>query len=91
MLRRAGTLVSFGDTGGTDASIDVAEVYWQWRRIVGTTMGSPRECRALLSHVEQAAWRPVIDTVHPLTAIDAAAARLVDPARFGKVALTIPG
>lgn len=90
-LRRGGTLVSFGDTGGPAATIEVAEVYWQWRRVVGTTMGSPREFRALLSHVETAAWRPVVDSVFPLAQIDDAARRLDDPERFGKVVLAIRG
>jgi NADPH:quinone reductase-like Zn-dependent oxidoreductase len=84
-LRRGGTLVSFGDTGGAEAAIDVSDVYWSWRRILGTTMGSPREHRALLRHVEGASWRPVIDGVHPLDRIGDAAARLDAPDRFGKV------
>ncbi len=88
-LRRGGTLVSFGDTGAADATVEVADVYWQWRRIVGTTMGSPREYRSLLTHVEAGSWRPVVDRVFPLAAIDDAARRLDDPERFGKVVLSI--
>lgn len=86
-LRDGGVLVSFGDTGGADARVDVLDVYWHWRSIVGTTMGSPREYRALLEHVEHGSWRPVIDSVFPLRAIDAAAQRLIAPDRFGKVVL----
>lgn len=44
-------LVNFGDTGGETSTISVAEIYWAWRSIVGTTMGSPEEYRALLDHV----------------------------------------
>lgn len=88
-LRRGGTLVTFGDTGSSEATIEAAEVYWSWRRIVGTTMGSPREYRALLDHVERASWRPVIDSVYPLAEIDAAARRLDAAERFGKVVLAI--
>lgn len=88
-LRDGGTLVSFGDTGGTDAQVDVAEVYWHWRSIIGTTMGSPREYRALIDHVEHASWRPVIDSVFTLEEIDAAAERLIAPERFGKIVLGI--
>jgi NADPH:quinone reductase-like Zn-dependent oxidoreductase len=69
--------------------VDTTEIYWSWRRILGTTMGSPREYRALLAHVEQAAWRPVVDSVFPLAKIAAAAARLDAPDRFGKVVLSI--
>jgi zinc-binding alcohol dehydrogenase/oxidoreductase len=78
-LRDGGTLVSFGDTGGAVATIEVMEVYWHWRRLVGTSMGSPREYRQLLAHVESASWRPVIDSVFPLDEIDGAAARLESP------------
>ncbi|MFN8185924.1 MAG: zinc-binding dehydrogenase [Gaiellales bacterium] len=88
-LRVGGTLVSFGNTNREPASIDVPDVYWQWRSILGTTMGSPREYRALLAHVEQATWRPVIDRVYPLDSIAEAAARLDAPDRFGKVVLRI--
>lgn len=86
-LRPGGTLVSFGDTSPEPASIDVVEVYWSWRRILGTTMGSPREYRALLEHVQTAGWRPVIDSVFPLDAIADAARRLEAPDRFGKIVL----
>jgi NADPH:quinone reductase-like Zn-dependent oxidoreductase len=88
-LREGGVLVSFGDTGGADARVDVSDVYWAWRSIVGTTMGSPREYRALLEHVETASWRPVIDSVFPLAELGAAAARLESAERFGKVVVSI--
>jgi NADPH:quinone reductase-like Zn-dependent oxidoreductase len=88
-LRTGGTLVSFGDTSGPETTLTTAEVYWHWRRVLGTTMGSPREYRALLAHVEQASWRPVIDSEFPLERIDEAARRLTSTERFGKVVLRI--
>jgi zinc-binding alcohol dehydrogenase/oxidoreductase len=88
-LRRGGALVSFGDTSGGDTTITTSAVYWEWRRILGTSMGSPREYRALLGHVETASWRPVIDSVFPLARLDDAARRLSSPERFGKVVLSI--
>jgi zinc-binding alcohol dehydrogenase/oxidoreductase len=88
-LRVGGTLVSFGDTSGPETTLTTAEVYWQWRRVIGTSMGSPREFRALLAHVERASWRPVIDSVFSLDQIGAAARRLSSPERFGKVVLSI--
>ena len=88
-LRPGGSLVSFGDTSGEHTTITTAEVYWQWRRVLGTSMGSPREYRAMLAHVERASWRPVIDSVFPLHRLDAAAQRLTSPERFGKVVVSI--
>jgi NADPH:quinone reductase-like Zn-dependent oxidoreductase len=89
VLTRGGVLVNYGDTGGHESTIPVAAIYWQWRSLIGTTMGSPREFRALCEHVTAGAWRPAIDSVHALDDIDAAARRLTDRERFGKVVLRI--
>jgi NADPH:quinone reductase-like Zn-dependent oxidoreductase len=39
--------------------------------------------------MESAAWRPAIDSVHALEDMDAAAGRLTEGERFGKVVLRI--
>jgi zinc-binding alcohol dehydrogenase/oxidoreductase len=88
-LRWGGVLVNFGDTGGESSTIPVSEVYWAWRSIIGTTMGSPEEYRALLEHVSTHSWRPVIDSVHALEDIATAARRLLDRDRFGKIVLRV--
>ncbi len=88
-LVRGGVLVSFGDTAREPATVDLAEVFLEWRRIQGTTMGSPREFDALLEHIASATWRPVIDSIHPLGEAAEAHRRLVDPERTGKVVLAI--
>jgi zinc-binding alcohol dehydrogenase/oxidoreductase len=88
-LRWGGVLVSFGDTGGESSTVAVSEVYWAWRSIVGTTMGSPEEFRALLDHVALDGWRPVVDSVHPLEEMDSAARRLLESDRLGKVVLRV--
>jgi zinc-binding alcohol dehydrogenase/oxidoreductase len=88
-LARGGVLVNYGDTGGDDATIPVAALYWHWRSLIGTTMGSPSEFRALCAHVGASAWRPAIDSVHPLADTAGAAHRLLAPERFGKVVLRI--
>lgn len=86
-LARGGVLVNYGDTGGDEATIPVAAIYWEWRSLVGTTMGSPREFRALCEHLATASWRPAIDSIHALDDIAAASRRLTEPDRFGKVVL----
>lgn len=90
-LRTGGTLVSFGDTSGPATTLTTAEVYWRWRTVRGTSMGSPREYRAMLAHVGAANWHPAIDNVFALEAIVDAARRLDAPDRFGKVVLCIGG
>ena len=88
-LRPGGRLVSFGDTEGEVAKVDLARVFLSWIRIQGTTMGSPREFDSLLRHVAGARWRPVVDSVFPLRDAAAAHARLDAADRFGKVVLVI--
>jgi NADPH:quinone reductase-like Zn-dependent oxidoreductase len=88
-LRPGGRLVNFGDTARAVAEVELSRLYFGYLRIQGTTMGSPREFDALLAHVGQAEWRPVIDSVFPLRGAAAAHARLDNTGRFGKVVLAI--
>jgi zinc-binding alcohol dehydrogenase/oxidoreductase len=86
-LRRGGTLVSFGRTGGVDVALELPRLFYGQWNLLGTTMGSPREFDAMLAHVESAGWRPVIDSVFDLDDAAAAHGRLEQPDRFGKVVL----
>ena len=86
-LRRGGTLVSFGRTGGVSAGLEIPRLFYGQWNLLGTTMGSPREFDALLAHVGPASWRPVVDSVFPLDDAAAAHERLEQPDRFGKVVL----
>ena len=88
-LRPGGVLVNFADTAGEIAELTLFDFYWHWLAIQGTTMGSPREFDALLAHVAQAPWRPVIDSVFPLGETAAAHERLDAPDRFGKIVLQV--
>jgi zinc-binding alcohol dehydrogenase/oxidoreductase len=89
VLKPGGTIVTFGSTSGIADSFDSFPLFWNWQRVLGTTMGSPRDYRGLLGHMENAAWQPVIDSVFELDTLGQAAERLESPDRFGKVALRI--
>jgi NADPH:quinone reductase-like Zn-dependent oxidoreductase len=88
-LRRAGVLVCFGDTEGECGEVEIADLFFRYLRIQGTTLGSPREFDALLEHCAQVSWRPMIDSVFPLADAAAAHRRLDAPDRFGKIVLAI--
>jgi zinc-binding alcohol dehydrogenase/oxidoreductase len=88
-LRPGGVLVCFGDTDGALASIAIADLFFRWLRVQGTTLGSPREFDALLAHCAHASWRPVIDSIFPLADLVEAHRRLDAPDRFGKIVLAI--
>lgn len=88
-LRPAGRLVSVGRMASDIAAVHVATVFWQQLDILGSSMGSAEDFRALLQHVERSAWAPVVDSTHPLEHISDAYARLDHPERFGKVVIDV--
>jgi NADPH:quinone reductase-like Zn-dependent oxidoreductase len=89
LLRRGGRLVNFADTAGDYGRVLLARLFLEHQRIIGTTLGSPREFDALLAHCAEASWRPVIDSVFPLAEVQAAHERLDAKDRFGKIVLSI--
>jgi NADPH:quinone reductase-like Zn-dependent oxidoreductase len=88
-LSRGGRLVNFADTAGDHGRVLLARLFLEHQRIIGTTLGSPREFDALLAHCGEATWRPVVDSVFPLRDAAAAHERLDAPDRFGKVVLAV--
>jgi len=87
IARPAGRVVSYGGTNG-DATIRPFSLFWKQLDVLGSSMGSPADFRAMLA-LFAGALRPAIDRVFPLDEI-AAAARLVDAGtQFGKVVLAI--
>jgi len=88
-LRRGGRLAVFGGTGGPKVELDVRFAYLNWLRILGTTLGSPREFAAFLRQVEQGTWQPVLDGVRPLAEAGAAHDRMLAGEHFGKLVLEV--
>lgn len=89
LLRRGGRLVNFADTAGDYGRVPLARLFLEHLRLIGTTLGSPREFEQLLAHCATATWRPVIDSQFPLAEAGAAHERLDAPDRFGKVVLIV--
>jgi zinc-binding alcohol dehydrogenase/oxidoreductase len=88
-LRKGGRLVAFGGTGGPEVTLDIRELYLNWRWIQGTTMGSPHDFFAMLRMANGGDWRPVIDSVRPLAEAEAAHERMKAAEHFGKLVLAI--
>jgi NADPH:quinone reductase-like Zn-dependent oxidoreductase len=86
-IRPGGRVVVFGATGGTEATLQVRPFYLGWQSLLGTTMGSPRDFAGLLRLLEDASWRPVLDSVRPLAEAESALSRLESGQHFGKLVL----
>ncbi len=88
-VRPGGRVVVFGGTGGTEVTLQVRPFYFRQQSIYGTQLGSPRDFEALLRMLEEATWKPVLDSVRPLAEAEAALARLESGEHFGKLVLEI--
>lgn len=88
-VRAGGRVVVFGGTGGTEVTLQVRPFYFKQQSLYGTQLGSPRDFEQLLLMLGEASWRPVIDSVRPLTEAEAALERLQSGEHFGKLVLTI--
>ena len=90
-VRPGGRVVVFGATGGTEVTLQVRPFYFRQQSLLGTQLGSPRDFEGLLRMLEEAAWKPVLDSVRPLAEAEAALARLESGEHFGKLVLEISG
>ncbi len=87
-VRPGGRVVVFGGTGGTEVALQVRPLYFKQQSLFGTQLGSPRDFAALLRMLEDASWRPVIDSVRALAEAETAMARMESGEHFGKLVLT---
>lgn len=86
-LARGGRLVTYGATAGPKVEIDVRQLFWKQFQVMGTTMASRAEFRAMLDAAFSGRIRPVVDTVMPLDEAARAHERLEAGGQFGKIVL----
>jgi zinc-binding alcohol dehydrogenase/oxidoreductase len=87
-LRPGGRCVVLGASVADQATLATRPFYFGQYELIGTTMGSPADMRALLAFREEHhVPPPVIDRVFPLGEAAAAHQRLEDGHGFGKIVL----
>jgi D-arabinose 1-dehydrogenase-like Zn-dependent alcohol dehydrogenase len=65
-------------------------VFWNHLKIFGSTLGSRKEFRQLLTFMNTVRLRPILDQMFPLKDIVAAHQRLEQGRQFGKIVLQPP-
>lgn len=84
-LARGGAYVTPGCTTGPDATTDLARIFWNQLRLLGSTMGSNDEFKEVASLFRAGALTSVIDRVYAPGECSEAYARLEQAEQFGKI------
>lgn len=88
-LKPGGRLVNYGSTAGRPENLDLFKVFWRQLHLIGSSLGSPRDFRELLSFINEHEIRPVVDQTHSLADGPQAIAAMKHSQQFGKVTLEI--
>ncbi len=86
-LARGGAYVTPGCTTGPDAVTDLARIFWNQLRILGSTMGSNDEFKEVVALLNSGALNPVVDTTFKPSDCRAAYERLEAGEQFGKIVI----
>jgi ferredoxin-NADP reductase len=84
-----GRIVFFGGTAGNIPELNGRPIFWKQLQILGTTMGTQEEFKAMLSFVAEHQIVPVIDEVFPMKDAAKAFAKMGNSAQFGKLVITV--
>jgi NADPH:quinone reductase-like Zn-dependent oxidoreductase len=82
-----GRIVTCGATSGPNPKEEIRLIFWKQISILGSTMASDREFRALLSAVASGRLSPRIDKVFRLSQAREAYARMEEGQQYGKIVL----
>lgn len=86
-LARGGAYVTPGCTSGPDATTDLARLFWNQLRLLGSTMGANHEFREVASLFRAGALKPAVDKVFKPDDCAAAYERLEQGDQFGKIVI----
>lgn len=87
-LARGGAYVTAGNTAGPIAETNIAFIFWNQLRVLGSTMGSNDELREVAALLNAGRVKPVVDCFVPVREARWAWERLESAEQFGKVVLT---
>ncbi|MDQ3858259.1 MAG: zinc-binding dehydrogenase [Actinomycetota bacterium] len=88
--RKGGRIVVCGATSGPNPPANLHRVFWKQLSILGSTMGTREDFRAVFDLVASGRARPVVDRVFPLREARAAHEYLERGDQLGKVVLSVP-
>ncbi|MEO7211707.1 zinc-binding dehydrogenase [Mucilaginibacter sp.] len=84
-----GRIVFFGGTAGNIPEMNARPIFWKQLQILGTTMGTQEEFKAMVAFVNEHKIVPVIDEVFPLADAAKAFKKMEQSSQFGKLVISI--
>jgi NADPH:quinone reductase-like Zn-dependent oxidoreductase len=88
-LRRGGTYVNAGASGGAVMELDMRSVYLGHLSVLGTSLFTASDLRAALDLVARGKLTPVLDTAYPLDLLADAQRHFTQLPRFGNLAVLV--
>ena len=86
-LGRGGAYVTAGCTSGPDAVTDLARIFWNQLRILGSTMGTTDELKEITALFNAGKLKPAVDYIFSPEEASKAYARLEGAEQFGKIVI----
>ncbi len=86
-LARGGAYVTAGNTAGPDATTDLARIFWNQLRLLGSTMGTNDEFHEVAALFRAGHLKPVVDSAVPWRDARKAWERIEKAEQFGKIVL----
>lgn len=84
-----GRIVFFGATRGHPHEFPTRKVFWKQLSLLGTTMGSPADFKAMTDFVSAKGIHPVVSQVFPLDDVSAAFELMERGGQFGKIVVMV--
>lgn len=79
----------YGGTLGLVNGLSLQPIFWKQISLLGSTMGSPQEFKAMLAFVQKNNLIPMVDTIYQLREGNEALDRMRQGGQFGKLVLKI--
>lgn len=89
VLKKGGTMVVFGSSTSDQVTFNLREFFYSQFNLLGSTMGSAEEYKAMLAFIEKHQIKSVVDSVYPLSDFMSAFKRNESAEQFGKIGLKI--
>ena len=89
LLNKGGKIVTCGATTGSNVGINLTHIFFKQLSILGSTMSNIKSFESVLKKIENGKYKPLIDSIFPISDIIDAHIRIENRENIGKVVLDL--